>query len=659
VLGDVRLRDANGKDRTPKSRKGRAMLALLALAPDMAVSRERFANMLWPDALDEQARTSLRQTLAQLRPAFDVANEPLMHVSRDRIALAAAQILCDATSLLSHLRSGQTEAALDILKTWQGDYLAELASINDVMADWARMERASFDAQLRSSAESEIARLVENGAHELVRSLTSQLLAHEASNEVLVRAAMQADAALGDLPSLHKRFQTLRLILEQEFESHPAPATRELFTELMQPAEQPTPVPEVPIKAAAATPVPRSGFGLPLIVVPPFKSSGLSAEALGMLEAMQDDILTGLIRYREMRTLAAETMPAAQDAAWLGGDAQTFVLHVAAREAGGSYRVTARVTRLHDGHMLWSETFTLASLASWDTMDTITHRVLGAVLPALEHFHQEQLPHTPKPTTAYEFYLRGRSILRNAYTPEQGQQALELLEHAIAIDPELSLAYPQLSHIYNTGIIFNQPIALLKQSRNRAFHYAQKALQLDPRNSRYHVGMGWCHLWREEWDLASESFETAYETNPFNAETLFYIAFGNIQLGDFDYASLLLKQRLILNPFPDDDFFVDLAWLETLQGQYDVASQHFSLVESHNILFHTYAAVSYTLGEKSTLARHHALAIVDHTRRTRCTDGIITADAIMLWIRHYIPMRDQTMLLTILTALHSALSDVL
>jgi TolB-like protein/Tfp pilus assembly protein PilF len=393
--------------------------------------------------------------------------------------------------------------------------------------------------------------------------------------------------------------------------------------------------------------------------VPPFKSSGLSAEALGMLEAMQDDILTGLIRYREMRTLAAETMPAAQDAAWLGGDAQTFVLHVAAREAGGSYRVTARVTRLHDGHMLWSETFTLASLASWDTMDTITHRVLGAVLPALEHFHQEQLPHTPKPTTAYEFYLRGRSILRNAYTPEQGQQALELLERAIAIDPELSLAYPQLSHIYNTGIIFNQPIALLKQGRNRAFHYAQKALQLDPRNSRYHVGMGWCHLWREQWDLALESFETAYQTNFSNSEVILMVAFGQLQLGDFDSADFLLKQCLKVNPFPRDHFFINLAWLEALCGQYEVSKQHFSIVKEYDVVSNGYAATSHTLGGDHQLARHHAIEIVNHTRRTACTDGIITADAITSWIRHYIPMRDQTMLLTILTALHSALSDVL
>jgi DNA-binding SARP family transcriptional activator len=56
-----------GGPAVPLSTKtGQALLAYLALTPDRRHSRDKLAGLLWEDRLDEQARTSLRQTLAVL-----------------------------------------------------------------------------------------------------------------------------------------------------------------------------------------------------------------------------------------------------------------------------------------------------------------------------------------------------------------------------------------------------------------------------------------------------------------------------------------------------------------------------------------------------------------------------------------------------------------
>jgi DNA-binding SARP family transcriptional activator len=45
------------------SRKGRALLAYVAMQPEPTVSREQLATLLWGDRFDTQARQSLRQCL--------------------------------------------------------------------------------------------------------------------------------------------------------------------------------------------------------------------------------------------------------------------------------------------------------------------------------------------------------------------------------------------------------------------------------------------------------------------------------------------------------------------------------------------------------------------------------------------------------------------
>ncbi|MCX7631121.1 MAG: hypothetical protein N2038_12850, partial [Geminicoccaceae bacterium] len=71
LLGRMRLQAPEGSDRTPRGRRTRGLLAVLALADRAAATRERLAGLLWPDRSEEQARASLRQALRELRRCLD------------------------------------------------------------------------------------------------------------------------------------------------------------------------------------------------------------------------------------------------------------------------------------------------------------------------------------------------------------------------------------------------------------------------------------------------------------------------------------------------------------------------------------------------------------------------------------------------------------
>ena len=67
LLGGFKALNESGQEIVVSARKGRALLAVLAVAPSGSASREKLATLLWSDRGEDQARSSLRQTLTVLR----------------------------------------------------------------------------------------------------------------------------------------------------------------------------------------------------------------------------------------------------------------------------------------------------------------------------------------------------------------------------------------------------------------------------------------------------------------------------------------------------------------------------------------------------------------------------------------------------------------
>lgn len=91
IHGPVALRAPDGADLTPKPQKARALLGLLATAPDMRRSRRWIEARLWSDRGAAQAAGSLRQALVDLRKALG----PHAHVlisTRESVGLAAGAV---------------------------------------------------------------------------------------------------------------------------------------------------------------------------------------------------------------------------------------------------------------------------------------------------------------------------------------------------------------------------------------------------------------------------------------------------------------------------------------------------------------------------------------------------------------------------------------
>ena len=70
LFGQMRAVGASGRSVLPRSRKTRAVLAILALASPKPVLRSKLTGLLWSQRAKEQARGSLRQSVHELQRAL-------------------------------------------------------------------------------------------------------------------------------------------------------------------------------------------------------------------------------------------------------------------------------------------------------------------------------------------------------------------------------------------------------------------------------------------------------------------------------------------------------------------------------------------------------------------------------------------------------------
>lgn len=139
--GDFAFEDAeSGADLRPRGRKARALLAYLALQPGKPVSRERLAALLWGDRADEQARSSLRQTLFELRalPSIDA----LLIVDRETVTFRREAIETDIELMQELADAGDFGELLTLLPSTDDRLLASLDGIDSEFDQWLRIERA-------------------------------------------------------------------------------------------------------------------------------------------------------------------------------------------------------------------------------------------------------------------------------------------------------------------------------------------------------------------------------------------------------------------------------------------------------------------------------------------------------------------------------------
>jgi DNA-binding SARP family transcriptional activator len=142
VIGAFRVLAHDGEDLTPRGRKARALLAILALTPSRRRSRSALQDKLWSDRGPEQGAASLRQTLTEIRRTFGQHHRDCLISDLRGIGLAQDRVTVDIdTADLSELAEPVELPQL----------LEDVDVSDEEFDDWLRQQRSAFEERLNSA----------------------------------------------------------------------------------------------------------------------------------------------------------------------------------------------------------------------------------------------------------------------------------------------------------------------------------------------------------------------------------------------------------------------------------------------------------------------------------------------------------------------------
>jgi tetratricopeptide (TPR) repeat protein len=183
------------------------------------------------------------------------------------------------------------------------------------------------------------------------------------------------------------------------------------------------------------------------------------------------------------------------------------------QRTGEQIRISARLIRVDDGTVLWSETFDEKFTDIFAVQDSISQKIVAALALQLNADERRNLvkKYTSN-TEAYQLYLKGR-FFWSKLTPEDLKKSLDLYSQAIEIDPGYALAYAGLADSYN--LLGSYGIWPMAESHPKARAAAEKALEIDSELAEAHASLAAViadYYW--DWDEADKHFKRAIGLNP-------------------------------------------------------------------------------------------------------------------------------------------------
>jgi DNA-binding SARP family transcriptional activator/TolB-like protein len=633
LFGGFKLNVA-GRPVSVSSRRARAMIAYLCLSRDAAATRERLAGLLWSDRGEEQARASLRQCLLEIRAALSPVEIDLIDAGRETVRLRSGSPPSDLVELEDAMTSRDAGALTGLLDRLGSSQLLADCGVGGLFDTWLDEARSQLDRRIGAAVHACLGDLEAAQSWSAVRQLAEAYLQRDPLDERVVAAAMRADAALGHNSTAYRRFQILQAALRKEYGLKPG---SELMDALASISASPGRGPGVAAPEAPA-PTPRAASGLagpPLVIVAAFDAS--EERLVNLAKAIRDEAVSGLARFRDLRVI---TDPQRIDLIGVEGMAEregVYVLGSTFRPSLDGVKVAVQLLRIADRHVVWSDALTLPQPEIVETTERIIAQVIGAVLPSInaDMVERAQMP----PNAIYERYLMARDAAARAESFEQARAAAKELESLIAAEPSFVLPYLPLAGLYNTDFGYTRALSSGEAERERAFLLAKTALAQDRGHVHGYTVMGWCYLWRRQWDAARFHFDQAMALNPFHADRVMETAMGYLFLGETETARRLLDRCLMLNPTPKDEFFRAQAFVELVSPDHGRAASYLELIAKPTLWDTIYSAINASLGAmpletKAGAARKRLRSIWPEGQP-------MSEHAVMAWVDNHNPLRSE------------------
>ncbi len=288
----------------------------------------------------------------------------------------------------------------------------------------------------------------------------------------------------------------------------------------------------------------------PSIAVLPFVNMSQDPDNAYFADGLSEELLNVLAKIRGLRvasrTSAFSFKGSSVDIPTIARKLNVrSVLEGSVRKAGKRVRVTAQLIEVDSDSHLWSETYDRDLDDIFAVQDDIAQSVVkelrgmllgntaaaaspagaapqpdaasNAAASAAADVQRASVGRT-RDTEAYELYLRARA-LTGKLTQAATDEAIALLERAIALDPRFALAWAALSQVHREQAGYG--FTGIREGADRARAAARKAIELEPDLAAGHLELARTLL-GYDWDFAGarRALDRALALTPTDPGTL-------------------------------------------------------------------------------------------------------------------------------------------
>lgn len=301
----------------------------------------------------------------------------------------------------------------------------------------------------------------------------------------------------------------------------------------------------------------------PSIAVLPFANLSGNQDQQYFGDAVADDIITALTRFRWFRVVARQSsfafresaIDVRQIASRLG---VRYVLEGSHRQLGQRVRIAAQLIDATSGNHIWADRYERDLADIFAIQDDIADSVVGAIEPELLRTEARLSATHGNDMTAWELVRRGVWYFHHV-APETHMQARDLFRAAARLEPQATDPHIWLARV-SGGIALwgwsDDPAAV----RDEGLAAALTAISLDEKNPYAHYGLAITSCGANQLEQAERAADKAIELSPSFALAHLVRGMAALYLGKATEAKSALQHGLRLNSHDPHNF----AWYDLL-----------------------------------------------------------------------------------------------
>jgi len=542
MLGQLQLSRQGRPVALPPSRKVRALLAYLALAPK-PIARGQLCELFWD--VPNDPRGELRWCLSKIRGLVDDRACRRVQTHGDTVQLDLSQCLVDALDVLvaaeSPIETLSPERLGALAASFEGDFLESLAvDGSPLFTAWLTAQRR----RLRSFRVAVLEQLVMRGPDDRASAYLDTWLELAPFDQRAHERLFKALARRGEIREAEVHLATTVDLFEREgLESTSIrTAWREARTATRVAIQEPC-EPQTDI----------AGRGRASVAIMPFIDRSSAPQPRGgTADALAHDVITRLAKLRNLFVIAEGTVFSLRGRG-VGAEEAGRLLNVdyvvsgSTHVRGARLTVTLELAETRSARIVWAEIFNLTLDDTFMVLDEIGDRVVASIVSEIETLEcHRAILKPPSSLDAWGAHHRGlwhMYQLRKA----DNEHARHFFEMALRLDPTFSRAYAGLSftHFKDAFQNWNDRATGTEQ----AYRAAAQGLMADERDPAVNWAMGRALMLRGQPNESLSALERSIDLSPNFALGHYYLSFVHSIVGDADAAISAADYSRHLSPF--------------------------------------------------------------------------------------------------------------